>query len=193
MMLLGAKKWAWRKGSDYHSAYCLHIGRKGKMQQQLGAAVSDLLAFLAMPEVGLSAVFLVSFLASTLLPLGSEPVLIAYLQLQPGNVWPALAVGTLGNTLGGVVSYAMGLGLVWAVRYFGESGGRWSGVAQNYVRRFGPVALLFSWLPVIGDPLCAVAGGMRLSFWSCLFFIALGKFLRYLAVASAFLWASSGA
>lgn len=163
------------------------------MQQQLGAAVSDLLAFLAMPEVGLSAVFLVGFLASTLLPLGSEPVLIAYLQLQPGNVWPALAVGTLGNTLGGVVSYAMGLGVVWAVRYFGESGGRWSGVAQNYVRRFGPVALLFSWLPVIGDPLCAVAGGMRLSFWSCLFFIALGKFLRYLAVASAFLWASSGA
>ena len=162
------------------------------MQGQWGAMVSDLLAFLAMPEVGLSAVFVISFLASTLLPLGSEPVLMAYLQLQPGNVWPALALATLGNTLGGVVSYAMGMGVVWAVRYFGESTGRWRGVAQGYVRRFGPLALLFSWLPVIGDPLCAVAGGMRLPFWRCLFFIALGKFLRYLLVAWAFLWVSSG-
>ncbi|RIY42239.1 YqaA family protein [Neopusillimonas maritima] len=162
------------------------------MQGQWGAMVSDLLAFLAMPEVGLSAVFVISFLASTLLPLGSEPVLMAYLQLQPGNVWPALALATLGNTLGGVVSYAMGMGVVWAVRYFGESTGRWQGVAQGYVRRFGPLALLFSWLPVIGDPLCAVAGGMRLPFWRCLFFIALGKFLRYLLVAWAFLWVSSG-
>ncbi|MAL02138.1 MAG: hypothetical protein CL536_08355 [Alcaligenaceae bacterium] len=162
------------------------------MQGQWGAMVSDLLAFLAMPEVGLSAVFVISFLASTLLPLGSEPVLMAYLQLQPGNVWPALALATLGNTLGGVVSYAMGMGVVWAVRYFGESTGRWRGVAQGYVRRFGPLALLFSWLPVIGAPLCAVAGGMRLPFWPCLFFIALGKFLRYLLVAWAFLWVSSG-
>jgi len=163
------------------------------MQGQLGATVSDLLAFLAMPEVGLSAVLLISFLASTLLPLGSEPVLIAYLQLQPGNVWPALLVATLGNTLGGLVSYAMGWGVVWAVRYFGEGGGRWRGVAHGYVRRFGPAALLFSWLPVIGDPLCAVAGGMRLPFWPCLFCIVLGKFLRYLLVAGAFLWVSSGA
>lgn len=162
------------------------------MQAQLGAIVTDLLAFLALPEVGLSGLFLVSFLASTLLPLGSEPVLVAYIQLQPSNIWLALGVATLGNTLGGVVSYAMGLGVVWAVRHFGESGGRWHVKAQGYVRRFGPVALLFSWLPVIGDPLCAVAGGMRLPFWPCLFFIALGKFLRYLAVGWAFLWVSSG-
>lgn len=163
------------------------------MQGQWGAMVSDLLAFLAMPQVGLSTVFMISFLASTVLPLGSEPALMAYLQLQPGSVWPALGVATLGNTLGGAVSYGMGLGVAWAVRYFGESTGRWHGVAQGYVRRFGPIALLFSWLPLIGDPLCAVAGGLRLPFWPCLIFIALGKFLRYLLVAWAFLWVSAGA
>ena len=58
------------------------------------SAVLWLLNILAIPTVGLTSVFLISFISATLLPLGSEPVLMAYLQLQPGNVWPALALAT---------------------------------------------------------------------------------------------------
>lgn len=160
------------------------------MQETIGAWVGALMAALAMPQVGLGAVFVVSFLASTLLPLGSEPVLFAYLRLDPGMFWPALAVATAGNTLGGVVSYAMGYGVDWVLRVFG--GGRWNKVAHRYVHRLGPAVLLFSWLPVVGDPLCAVAGALRLPFWLCLFFMALGKFLRYLIVSIALLWVFPG-
>ena len=52
--------------------------------------------------------FASSFLAATLLPGGSEAVLFAVLKLHPGQMWPALAVATLGNTLGGMSSYLIG-------------------------------------------------------------------------------------
>jgi len=52
-----------------------------------------------------------------------------------------------------------------------------------WVQRFGAPILLLSWLPLIGDPLCAMAGWLRLPWRACLFFIVLGKFARYLVLA----------
>ena len=114
-----------------------------------------------------------SFLAATLLPGGSEAVLFAVLKLHPGAFWPAVGVATLGNTLGGLSSYLIG-------RLLPQ---RTHGKALQMVRRYGTPALLFSWAPIIGDPLCVAAGWLRLNLAAASLFIALGKLLRYLAIA----------
>src|SRR5690606_18712913 len=64
----------------------------------------------ALPIFGLSAIFVVSLVSATILPLGSEPAVFGYVKLSPHMFWPAVLVATLGNTIGGVISYAMGLG-----------------------------------------------------------------------------------
>lgn len=64
--------------------------------------------FLFTAEAGLAGLFLASFLASTLLPGGSELVLLALLAAHPEQAWPALLLATLGNTLGGMSTYALG-------------------------------------------------------------------------------------
>jgi membrane protein YqaA with SNARE-associated domain len=52
----------------------------------------------------------------------------------------------------------------------------------GWFERMGPKVLILAWLPIVGDPLCAVAGWLRLPFWSCLVWIALGKCLRYITM-----------
>jgi membrane protein YqaA with SNARE-associated domain len=70
--------------------------------------IAYLLTLLSLPEYGLSTVFVVSFISATLLPLGSEPVVFGLVQLRPDLFWPVVLVATLGNTLGGGVSWWMG-------------------------------------------------------------------------------------
>jgi membrane protein YqaA with SNARE-associated domain len=153
---------------------------------------------LAMPVLGLGAIFLISLLAATLLPLGSEPALLGYLALQPHMFWPALLVATLGNALGGVITFWMGASAHRAYcrlraqaqtepsaqiaqAHLAEQG-RWVRHATSLTQRFGPFILLLSWVPLLGDPLCAVAGWLRLPFWASVFFMTVGKFARYAAV-----------
>jgi membrane protein YqaA with SNARE-associated domain len=114
-----------------------------------------------------------SFLAATLLPGGSEVVLFGVLKLHPGQYWAALAVATVGNTLGGMSSYLIGRVI--------PQGRPLKGLAT--LQKYGSPALLLSWVPVIGDPLCVAAGWLRLNPWLCLAFMALGKFARYLVIA----------
>ena len=114
-----------------------------------------------------------SFLASTLLPGGSEVALFGVLKAYPQLFWPALAVATLGNTLGGMSSYLIGR----IIPQRGEP----KGLAR--VRAHGTLVLLFSWVPIIGDPLCVAAGWLRLSPWRSAACIAAGKFARYFVVA----------
>ncbi|MFA5598864.1 MAG: YqaA family protein [Pusillimonas sp.] len=144
----------------------------------------------ALPQTGLAAVFLVSLVSSTLLPMGSEAVLLAYIGTVPAMAWAALAVATLGNTLGGVITFWMGRGAEALYERYATPGkpDRLTKKARQWVERWGAPVLLLSWLPVIGDPLCAVAGWMRLPFWRSVVFIAIGKALRYLAIALPVLW-----
>ena len=124
---------------------------------------------------GLWALFTSSFLAATLLPGGSEVVLFGVLMLHPEQYWPALGVATLGNTLGGMSSYLIGRIIPQTKRIKG----------LDAVRKYGSPALLLSWVPIIGDPLCVAAGWLRLSPWLSALFIALGKFARYWVIAIA--------
>ena len=73
-------------------------------------AWSQLLEWLALPQFGLSTVLVVSFVSATLLPLGSEPAVFGLIQLNPELFWPAILVATVGNTLGGALSWWIGLG-----------------------------------------------------------------------------------
>jgi membrane protein YqaA with SNARE-associated domain len=57
----------------------------------------------------------------------------------------------------------------------------------GWLERLGPKACLLSWLPLVGDPLCAVAGWLKLPFWPCLAYMAIGKFLRYITMTVALL------
>src|SRR5690606_14641884 len=68
-------------------------------------------------------------------------------------------------------------------------GGRWHALISRWFLRFGPPALLLSWLPVVGDPLCAVAGWLRLPFWPCVLYMAAGKCLRYVILTAALMQA----
>lgn len=146
------------------------------MSAMIESGVLWMLELLALPNVGLASVFLVSLLSATLLPLGSEPAVFAVIKANPELFWPVLAVGTLGNTLGGAIGYAMGYGARQLLQRDRDS--RWFG----WLQRFGPKTLLLAWLPGIGDPLCSLAGWLRLPFWACIGYMAIGKFLRYLFV-----------
>lgn len=150
------------------------------------SAIHWLLGVLAVPEVGLVSVFLVSFLSATLLPLGSEPTLFAVVKANPSLFGLAIAVATLGNTLGGMVNYWMGYGARLALAR--ERSTRWFG----WLQRFGAKTLLLAWVPGIGDVLCTVAGWMKLPSWSCALYMAAGKFVRYVIVTMVLLRVPDG-
>ncbi|MEZ5645757.1 MAG: YqaA family protein [Burkholderiaceae bacterium] len=145
-----------------------------------------LLHWLSLPEIGLSTVFLVSFVSATLLPMGSEPAVFGLIKLSPELFWPTVLVATAGNTLGGAVSWLMGAGTHRAVDRM-RHGTPTELRALQWLQRFGPKACLLSWLPLVGDPLCAVAGWMRFPFWPCVAYMAIGKFLRYVTMTAALL------
>lgn len=129
--------------------------------------------------------FLWSFLAATVLPLGSEAPLVVYVRSYQQFTLPVL-VATTGNYLGACTTY-------WLGRRVAQSISRGSEAAEGdtrsarLLRRFGPPALLLSWVPILGDALVALAGAVRMPFGAFSFWAALGKGLRYLAVA----WAAS--
>jgi len=150
-----------------------------------------LLAALALPQYGLSTVFVVALVSATLLPLGSEPVVFGLIKLNPDLFWPAVLVATAGNTVGGAITWWMGYGAERAYERLAHHSPTQLR-ALRWLERFGPKACLLSWLPVVGDPLCAVAGWLRLAFWPCVFYMAIGKFMRYVTMTAALLWVFPG-
>ena len=151
------------------------------------AWVESMLALLALPKFGLSTVFVVAFVSATLLPLGSEPAVFGLIKLNPEMFWPAILVATAGNTLGGALTWWMGLLAERAYERFSHHKPP-NARALRWLKRFGTKACLLSWLPIVGDPLCAVAGWLNLPFWPCVAYMAIGKFARYVTMTSAMLW-----
>jgi membrane protein YqaA with SNARE-associated domain len=156
----------------------------------MDAWLQPLLTALNLPEVGLGAVFVVATLSATLLPLGSEPVVFGLVTLKPELFWPAILVATVGNTLGGAISWGLGYAAHQAVDK--ARGASTHLRALAWLARFGPKACLLSWLPVVGDPLCSVAGWLKLPLGPCVVYMAIGKFLRYLTFTGALVWAFPG-
>lgn len=150
--------------------------------------MESLLALLALPKFGLTTIFIIAFVSATLLPLGSEPAVFGLVKLNPDLFWPAILVATAGNTLGGALTWWMGYGAEKAYERVRHRSGV-ENRALQWLQRFGAKACLLSWLPGVGDPLCAVAGWLKLPFWPCVIYMAIGKFGRYLVMTASLIWA----
>jgi membrane protein YqaA with SNARE-associated domain len=123
-------------------------------------------------ETGFVALFVASFIAATVLPGGSEFVLIAVIHKHPEAIWQAVAIATVGNTLGGLTSYWVGRLIPNRVHH----------KSIIYLHKYG------YWAPLIGDALSVAAGWLRLSPWISMVAFAVGKLVRYLLVAGGWAW-----
>lgn len=147
-----------------------------------------------MPEIAsLLGLFASAFLSATLLPGSSEAALVALLAMGESNPAILVSVATAGNVLGSVANWVIG-------RFFAHfRDRRWFPVDQrSYDRavawygRLGIWSLLLAWVPVIGDPLTAVAGALRVDIRTFLILVTLGKAGRYLFIALAYSgWSSA--
>ncbi|ELV2836419.1 YqaA family protein [Enterobacter cloacae] len=127
--------------------------------------------------LSLLSLFASSFLSATLLPGNSEVGLVAMLLSGVSQPWLLVLIATMGNSLGGLTNVILG-------RFFPlREKSRWQEKAVGWLKRYGAATLLLSWMPVIGDLLCLLAGWMRISWGPVLFFLCLGKALRYVLVA----------
>jgi membrane protein YqaA with SNARE-associated domain len=132
---------------------------------------------------GYYSLFVLSFLASTLIPLGSEWLVVAML-LAKSDPWTVVAVATAGNYLGALSTYWIGLyGGDFLTQRVLRMDRETTARAERLYNRFGSLSLLFSFLPVIGDPLCLVGGVLRVSFIRFSVLVFSGKLARYAAVA----------
>ena len=132
---------------------------------------------------GLPALFLLSFLASSIIPVGSEWLLVILLLNGSDPVTTVITAST-GNWLGACTTWAIG---VWGGPYLIRRVLRLSPAdevrATQFYARFGSWSLLLSWLPVIGDPLCLAGGVLRVRFLRFSILVFSGKLARYITVA----------
>ena len=125
---------------------------------------------------GYAGLFVVSFLAATLLPLGSEAAVVT-MAAAGFNATGLLTAAASGNVLGAMVNYLLGR--------WGRD--RWKTAreaqrlhqVESWVRRWGPPVMVLAWAPVIGDPLTVAAGFLRMHWLAFLFWVSLGKTTRY--------------
>lgn len=132
---------------------------------------------------GLPALFLLSFLAATILPIGSEWLLIILIikGFSPANV---VITASVGNFLGACTTYMIGMwGSDFFIRTILRISDQQLARAKTMYAKYGVWSLLLSWIPVIGDPLCLLAGLFRVGFDRFSLMVFIGKFCRYATLA----------
>ncbi len=137
---------------------------------------------------GYLGLFVISFVAATLAPIGSE-VFVTAMLLGGYNSWAVLFVATLGNSLGSLANYFVGK---WGGDFVLS---RWVHIAPTTLqrahqvyKRWGAPALFFAWAPIIGDALTLVSGTLHLPILTFSGWVILGKLVRYLAVIGLVHW-----
>lgn len=122
----------------------------------------------------LTGLFVSALLSATLLPGGSEAILLYLYARTDHGFWTLLTVASVGNTIGGMSSYLIG-------RIFPRYQARrkYTRQAIERITRYGPPALLLSWVPIVGDVLCAAAGWLRINWIVSALYIGVGKSARY--------------
>lgn len=132
-----------------------------------------------------SGLFTSAFLAATLLPAVSEAVLAGLLLDRPSDAVLLVAIASAGNVLGAMVNWVLG-------RFFSELRyKKWFPISPDkfdkaigWYERWGYWSLLMAWAPIIGDPLTVIAGVLRCRLVVFIFFVTIGKTLRYILVAA---------
>jgi membrane protein YqaA with SNARE-associated domain len=132
---------------------------------------------------GYLGLFVLSILASTLLPIGSEWLLVLML-LNGSEPIFIVAIASVGNYLGGCTTWAVGVwGGPFLVRRVLRIDRAAEATAERFYRRYGAWSLLLSWLPIIGDPLCLAGGILKVGFARFSLLVFTGKLIRYAGVA----------
>ncbi|EPJ50519.1 MAG: hypothetical protein OFPI_19850 [Osedax symbiont Rs2] len=129
--------------------------------------------------------FASSFIASTLLPGGSEAALAWLVDDGQIPLWQLLSVAVAGNSAGGILTLILGriISIYYPAKVLDNPRQE---RAKRWLQRRGAPALVVSWLPLIGDPLCLLAGWLKLNIYWCSLFIVIGKAARYLLIAGLF-------
>jgi membrane protein YqaA with SNARE-associated domain len=130
-------------------------------------------------QIGL---FVSAFISSTIAPGGSEAVLAYMVSQQTDAIIKLVVIATIGNTLGAMTTWYLGC---WAAKKWPTD--QWLENTHRrgiyMIKKWGGWALLFSWLPIIGDALCFAGGWLKLSLLPAVVAIIVGKALRYLLIA----------
>ncbi|WP_204247752.1 YqaA family protein [Kiloniella litopenaei] len=131
----------------------------------------------------LVSLFAGAFLAATILPFSSEVMLATALHSGEHQKWLLVLIATMGNTLGAVLNWWLGLYLLhWSDHKWFPFSSRQLNQASNWFQKYGIFSLLFTWVPVIGDPLTFAAGVLRVRFIIFLPLVFFGKGLRYILI-----------
>ena len=131
---------------------------------------------------GYAGLFLASFLASTILPFGSEGLLVL-LVYKKFNIPALVFVASVGNFLGACTSYYIGFKGREVVEKYLRVDPNEIEKAENIFSKYGSFVLLFTWLPFIGDAITVASGILRFKFWVFSILVFTGKFIRYLIIA----------
>jgi len=111
--------------------------------------------------------------------LGSEALFLYDISIGLAPIF-LLLVATLGNTLGGVVNYWFGFKGEELILQKGLIKKERLASAEVFFSKYGGYSLLFSWVPIIGDPITFVAGVLKYDIKKFLLLVFLAKFGRYL-------------
>lgn len=134
-------------------------------------------------ELGYIGLFIAAFLAATILPIGSEVVLVGLLLNDFSPTW-VVTVATIGNVLGSILNYVIGFfGSAFFIYKVLKISPQKFEKAQVAFEKWGAVSLLLAWVPIIGDPLTVIAGVLRINIWLFLVLVTIGKLGRYLVVS----------
>ena len=126
--------------------------------------------------------FILSLLSATLLPGGSEALLL-YDISQNYNLTLLLIVATLGNTLGSLINYVIGLKGIEYLLSKNIAKKSHLDKAHCYFEKYGAWALLLSWVPIIGDPITLIAGVLKYDVKWFIMIVLFAKGARYIMIA----------
>lgn len=140
--------------------------------------------FSGLPISDLFTLFFSGFISSTLLPGGSELLLIYYIKSSADNYWLYFFAVTAGNSLGALLTYFMGYYFYWGR----EKAQSKHEKAYLFCQKYGVYPLLLSWLPIVGDLLPLVAGWLKLPIIKSSIYIVIGKAIRYALIVTSTLY-----
>jgi membrane protein YqaA with SNARE-associated domain len=134
-------------------------------------------------EVIYFSLFVISFLAATILPFSSELTLAGLIATSNYDNLLLLTIASFGNVLGSVVNWVLGFYSrnLTKIKWFPFKANQIEN-SSKWFNKFGKWSLLFAWVPIVGDPLTLVSGLLRVRFLDFIILVAIGKASRYLIV-----------
>ena len=127
--------------------------------------------------------FIISFLAATILPLSSEIVLTTMILTNLFEKIILLIVASFGNILGSVFNWYLGKKImIFQDRKWFPVSPEQLNKSQKYFQKYGLWSLLLAWVPVIGDPLTLLAGVLKVRFSIFFILVSISKISRYVFI-----------